>query len=281
MPKQKMAGTNVKERSELQVQEKDFESKRFFVDAISEFVYFLSLHDHKVEEILANLVLRVLSPIECTGIFMSQVKPDGEVELVAKYGIHPNLFDTYPVGINLKEKWPVTDALRSRRTVWVTTLPEWGEEYAHLRSKPYPFDEKTFICWSIERFGTPVACLGIFCKPVVNPGIEVDAFLKAVGSIMSLYMFRVGPEPYELRLAKNQSLISNGKLQGQPLSERQALILKLIADGKTNASISDLLGYSESTVRQETIKIYAKLGCSGRTEAAKIYRDTLENENRG
>jgi DNA-binding CsgD family transcriptional regulator len=49
------------------------------------------------------------------------------------------------------------------------------------------------------------------------------------------------------------------------------LILKLIAEGRTNAAIADVLGYSESLIRQETIKIYAKLGCSGRNEAAQIY----------
>lgn len=272
MPKQRLT---VKGDLQPQSANIDFVVKSFFVDSISEFVQFLSLHDHKVEEILANLVLRVLAPIECTGIFMSQVKPDGTVELVAKYGIHPNLFDTYPVGISLKEKWPITDALRSRRTVWVNTLPDWGDEYPHLAVKPYPFDEKTFICWSIERFGTPVACMGVFCKSVVPPDIEVDSFLKAVGSIMSLYMYREGTEPYEIRMARNQSSIGNGNLLGMPLTERQALIVKLMADGKTNASISDLLGYSESTIRQESIKIYAKLGCSGRTDAARIYRETM------
>jgi len=57
----------------------------------------------------------------------------------------------------------------------------------------------------------------------------------------------------------------------KPLTERQNLILKLIAEGRTNAAIADVLGYSESLIRQETIKIYAKLGCSGRNEAAQIY----------
>jgi DNA-binding NarL/FixJ family response regulator len=64
----------------------------------------------------------------------------------------------------------------------------------------------------------------------------------------------------------------------KPLSERQNLILKLIAEGRTNAAIADVLGYSESLIRQETIKIYAKLGCSGRNEAAQIY-NRMQSQN--
>ena len=57
------------------------------------------------------------------------------------------------------------------------------------------------------------------------------------------------------------------------LSERQELILKLMSEGRTNFSISELLGYSESTIRQETIKIYSFLQCDGREEASMIYKE--------
>jgi DNA-binding NarL/FixJ family response regulator len=60
--------------------------------------------------------------------------------------------------------------------------------------------------------------------------------------------------------------------QQNSLTERQELILRLISEGRTNGDIADVLGYSESLIRQETIRIYAHLGCSGRTEAASIFR---------
>ena len=47
----------------------------------------------------------------------------------------------------------------------------------------------------------------------------------------------------------------------------------MMAEGRTNLSISGVLGYSESTIRHETIKIYAKLGCTGRVEASNIYQE--------
>lgn len=56
------------------------------------------------------------------------------------------------------------------------------------------------------------------------------------------------------------------------LTQRQQLILKLIAEGRTNNDIADMLAYSESLIRQETIRIYDVLDCSGRLEAAEMYR---------
>ena len=46
-----------------------------------------------------------------------------------------------------------------------------------------------------------------------------------------------------------------------------------MAEGKTNLAISEILGFSESTIRQESIKIYSKLRCAGRKEAALIFNE--------
>ena len=46
-------------------------------------------------------------------------------------------------------------------------------------------------------------------------------------------------------------------------------LAKLMAEGKTNAQIAQELILSESTIRQETVKIYRALGVSARSEASK------------
>jgi len=51
------------------------------------------------------------------------------------------------------------------------------------------------------------------------------------------------------------------------LTDRQIEILRLITAGKTNGSISRNLGFSESTVRHETMAIYRSLGVSNREGA--------------
>jgi DNA-binding NarL/FixJ family response regulator len=56
------------------------------------------------------------------------------------------------------------------------------------------------------------------------------------------------------------------------LSSRQREILKLVADGLSNAQIADRLYLSESTVKQHLRSAYKLLGVNNRTEAASLVR---------
>jgi DNA-binding NarL/FixJ family response regulator len=56
------------------------------------------------------------------------------------------------------------------------------------------------------------------------------------------------------------------------LTEREEEILKLLAEGLSNAQIGTRLHLSENTIKFHLRNIYAKLGVSNRTEAALKYR---------
>jgi DNA-binding CsgD family transcriptional regulator len=56
---------------------------------------------------------------------------------------------------------------------------------------------------------------------------------------------------------------------GEDLTSRQIKILELMADGLVNVEIARDLMLSESTIRQETVRIYRALGVPNRSEAAK------------
>jgi DNA-binding NarL/FixJ family response regulator len=53
------------------------------------------------------------------------------------------------------------------------------------------------------------------------------------------------------------------------LTHRQQEVLQRMANGKTNAQIAVDLILSESSIRQETVKIYRALGVATRLEAAQ------------
>ena len=54
----------------------------------------------------------------------------------------------------------------------------------------------------------------------------------------------------------------------EPLSERQMKILIGIGLGKTNLQIANELILSESSIKQETVKIFRSLGVANRQQAA-------------
>jgi DNA-binding NarL/FixJ family response regulator len=88
----------------------------------------------------------------------------------------------------------------------------------------------------------------------------VDSYFEAIRSLFTVY-----ESSLELRtLSTSRELLSGSELQ--PLTQRQEKILELLRSGKTNKSIANEIGYSESLVRHETMIIYKKLRVEGRHE---------------
>ncbi len=59
-----------------------------------------------------------------------------------------------------------------------------------------------------------------------------------------------------------------GSPQGTTLTEREAQVLRLVVEGKTNQEIGLTLEISEKTVEKHLDSIFTKLGVSSRVEAA-------------
>ena len=243
-----------------------------YLKHVTEFISFLSTNEFTLDEILSHIVRVVLSPLNAEAILIRQLNSENQVLLVATWGISLESLRGYPVVYNLNERWPSTDTLRYRTTTVINSLPDWGDDYPLLKELKYNSGAKSYICFPIERAGTPVAALGVFSRDVIHPNAEIEAFLRAVGSVFSMYMFRQSSSTDEaMKDQKNYTHSGVGRAEKE-LTERQHMILRLISENRTNLVIGELLGYSESTIRQETIKIFAKLGCSGRQEAALIYK---------
>jgi LuxR family maltose regulon positive regulatory protein len=59
----------------------------------------------------------------------------------------------------------------------------------------------------------------------------------------------------------------------EPLSERELDILRLIATGRSNKEIAEILVIAVSTVKSHINNLYGKLGAQRRTQAIAIARD--------
>lgn len=252
---------------------KEVTSANNYLELLTEFISFLASDERTLDEILSYMVQVVLSPLNAEAILIRQLNSENQVLLIATWGISSESLQGYPVAYNLNERWPSTDTLRYRTTTVINTLPDWGDDYPLLKELKYNSGAKSYICFPIDKAGTPVAAIGVFSRDVFHPNAEIEAFLKAVGSVFSMYMFRQGSSTDEtLKNQRNYTLSGVGRAEKE-LTERQYMILRLMSENQTNLVIGELLGYSESTIRQETIKIFAKLGCSGRHEAALIYKE--------
>ena len=136
-----------------------------------------------------------------------------------------------------KEKW-TTDS-----TTYVNTLRDRGVLQGHLIvnfHKPISEADKHRTAAAIDDLCIPLALYLSFMSRPVGVGL---------GGVTL---------PIDSRDAGNAQL-----------SQRQILILRGMVEGKTNHELATELGFSVSTIRHETMRIYQALGVSDRKEAAK------------
>lgn len=82
-----------------------------------------------------------------------------------------------------------------------------------------------------------------------------------------------------LALAAGQSAVPRelrASVEKPAFSHREKQVLRLVADGRTNAEIASCLFLSESTIKSHLSSAFAKLGVRSRKEAAALFLDPDE-----
>lgn len=101
----------------------------------------------------------------------------------------------------------------------------------------------------------------------VGPGELAEAIRRAARGEATLHpriAARLIHEVAENRVSPSKS----GMREGAELSQRELDVLRLIATGKSNREIADLLSISEQTVKTHVSNILSKLHLADRTQAA-------------
>ena len=188
-------------------------------------------------ELCRNVVHSELLGGKTSGAQLLAVDQKGQLRAVANYG------KSYPIpdGLSLWDEDPVARALGEKRydslkhnDGYVTVLPFYK---------------------SMSPAGGLVVVSGSQTKPLEKEAVNVLAQLGA------------------FYLDTNGLNIKHGaaRSEGNPdeLTDRQREVLSFMALGQTNAEIARAMLLSESTIRQETVRIYRSLGVNSRSEASK------------
>jgi len=120
---------------------------------------------------------------------------------------------------------------------------------------------ESHLALPLAKASVPVGALLL----VMGPEMGTPPISDPVAQLLSqLGAFFVEVRPrYSIQTRAN----GNGHHTPQQLTTRQIQIVQLIGASLTNGQIGKELSLSESTIRQETIKIYKSMGVSGRGEA--------------
>ena len=223
------------------------------MNQIRKFIEWLSFHPSS-DDIARSLATDYLHEFSVQGIRFSRLQADDSIIILGQFGFEDsNMWadrvipssewrarDTEPARIlkgESREQW-CNDSL-----VYIETLRDHGVTQGHLMVAFH----KTVKTGDKERAAEIIQDL---CIP-----LSLYLSFQSRGAI---------PASPALAILNDSRELGTGQL-----SARQLSILRGMVEGKTNHELATEMGFSVSTIRHETMRIYQALAVSDRKEAAK------------
>jgi DNA-binding CsgD family transcriptional regulator len=219
---------------------------------VRKLISWLTFHP-TTDEIARALATDYFAEFSVQGVRFSRLRSDDSIIILGEYGFEDSAM--WKDRVIPSSEWRARDTEPSRvlkgetqerwcnnSTVYIETLRDRGVAQGHLMvtfHKTISEVDKARVAEMIRDLCIP---LGLYLSFLLQP------YSAAGGSTFSAGSSDAGA--------------------GQ-LSQRQILILKGMVEGKTNHELATELGFSVSTIRHETMRIYQALAVSDRKEAAK------------
>ncbi len=251
------------------------------------------------DQISQQVVLSILSPHQPRSCVITLFGADGALHGVGKFGLglaQSERFDS----LSLWDVDPMADAVRTGEAVIVADELRASSTYPRTIPADGPFE--AIGVWPLSLPNQRVGALQVsFASPPDLDRLRSDAM--GVSAVLALYLsllVSIAASPdraVEMLNASDQAqafptaellVLQSAAGMGQSrrpapsvLTDRQTEILQLMAKGLTNSQIAKRVGFSESTVRQETMVIYRYFGVGGRREAVRLasLRGMLSNDD--
>lgn len=239
------------------------------------------------DEIAQHLVLNLLRPHQPKSAVISLFGVDGALHAVGAFGVTAKSLEVFKT-MSLWDASPMADAIRGNDTVILRTTDEVTERYPWLGTKGRPAEP--LAAAPLALMNQQVGAVQVTFAEPPDPDV-LYSDLIGLTAVLALYLSLIRSnggtkaQPGHLQAADVFPAATPGQAPpaaiGLPvpgpepttdplLTARQLEILRLMAKGLTNAQIAKRVGFSESTVRQETMAIYRHFEVSGRREAIQL-----------
>lgn len=213
-------------------------------------------------QVVKFLSLHLCPQGETSGISWLTLGKDGFFIYESVRGLTRNLDPTERVSITDDNVIPL--ALRTAKT----QVFDIGQMYLNFKGATHRDGLSHYSSGLAMPIGDSQVLGAVFSGSIDLLNDYFDYF-ECIRLVLTLWQSKI--TFHAKRISKKDQSISNS------LTKRQDQILEMIKEGRTNASIASILGYSESLIRQETIIIYKKLGIAGRTELRNRIESEVQN----
>jgi DNA-binding CsgD family transcriptional regulator len=201
----------------------------------------LAISSDSYEQLCQRVVHEEITQGLISGAHLYSVDSNLDMELQISYG------KTTPLVEQVVSAWgtsPLSKCIVEKRMQYMA-----GKEAAHVA---LPLAKTSVPVGAMLLVMAPEVASAPVSEPVAHLLSKVGAFFIEVRPRHSLQARATG---------------NGNNHRPEQLTTRQIAIIQLIGAGLTNGQIGKDLSLSESTIRQETIKIYKSLGVSGREQA--------------
>ena len=226
------------------------------LSVLGELVEYLRIEKPPLGAIAKYLVEKTLCQFEVSNIFFSAIRLNGAVYYPAGYGYNPQYFSNDPERL-VSTDTPANETLRTGKIMACGSYDEYLFSNPTNAEFLFPRGFASAISWPIPDFGAAIVTSDI--ELAVTPNLEY--FFERMGSLLALYLML-----NEKAKPTKEITPSNQPEQLLTLTKRQWAILEDIRKGATNLAIARKFGFSESTIRHETMRIYEKLNVRGRVD---------------
>jgi DNA-binding CsgD family transcriptional regulator len=234
------------------------------MENLSDLIAFVQRENPDLDELCQFAVIRTFNFLQATAMFGATLESDGTIRPKGQFGFSTEVMKSWKSS-SIDEDIPTADALKTNNIIWLGDKSHWLRDYPHLAKYENDFTANTFIAWPISVRGAYMSVLGLCARDIQAPTPSLISFFETVGGIFAMQLSQLTP-------TSTPQIDDQIAAQYNLFTRRQRDVIRLVADGLTNQQIGTELGFSESTIRQETMRIYEILGASGRTEAIKMYR---------
>lgn len=240
--------------------------------------------------IAKHLVLRVMRVHDARSALISIFGVDGSLHEVGMFGLSDAELEDVRC-LSLGHRTPLTDAARTGEAVILPTAAIALERYPWLTAQWGVHDP--MAAWPLIL---PAEFVGAVQFTFRTPADEfaLHADVPDIAAVLALYLSLLDPgssydqgesggevgrglaaqawrsqQGLDVAGLANSAIPVSSSHRPNGLTGRQLRILELLAEGRSHAEISTSIGFSESTVRHESMAIYRYLGAADRREAVR------------
>ena len=211
---------------------------------------YLDFHP-SVSEITRMLIVDDIFPEKATAIRICLLNSDDSLLTIGEFGYVDCFIDT-TISSDIWRK----SLSSSLHIVELIQSGLWNEEF-------------TEFLYILRNRGSLQGYITVnFDNPVLNK-VESQEQIESVCQLVGIFLNGVSAFKPREELEKARKSQGDRDATKAILTQRQLLILAGMIEGKTNHELAEDLGFSVSTIRHETMRIYSLLQVSDRKEAAR------------